>query len=69
MKARNLIKADLMGKSDPYAVLKFGKQKEKTNTIKNTLEPQWDFTTDFKVPDGDANTLREDIIFVLYLTY
>ena len=58
VKGRNLVKADIMGKSDPYAVLKFGKQKEKTNTIKNTLEPQWDFSTNFKVPDGDANTLR-----------
>ena len=58
IKAKNLMKTDLTGKSDPYAVLKFGKQKEKTNTIKNTLEPQWDFSTNFKVPDGDANTLR-----------
>lgn len=62
VKGRNLVKADIMGKSDPYAVLKFGRQKEKTNTIKNTLEPQWDFSTDFKVPDGDANSLREAIM-------
>ena len=62
VKARNLVKADIMGKSDPYAVLKFGKQKERTNTIKNTLEPQWDFSTDFKVPDGDANVLRNVIM-------
>jgi hypothetical protein len=58
VKARDLVKADIMGKSDPYAVLKFGRQKDKTNTIKNTLEPQWDFGTNFKVPDGDAKTLR-----------
>ncbi len=61
IKAKNLVKADLMGKSDPYAVLKFGKQKEKTNTIKNTLEPQWDFSTDFKVPDGNSDTLLVEV--------
>jgi hypothetical protein len=61
IKAKNLVKADLMGKSDPYAVLKFGKQKEKTNTIKNTLEPQWDFSTDFKVPDGNCDTLLVEV--------
>ena len=61
VKARHLVKADIMGKSDPYAVLKYGRQKERTNTIKNTLEPQWEFATNFKVPDGDANTLRLEI--------
>ena len=61
IKAKNLIKADIMGKSDPYAVLKFGKQKEKTNVIKNTLDPQWDFHTNFKVPDGEADTLLIEV--------
>ena len=41
IKAKDLIKADLIGKSDPYAILKYGKQLQKTKTIKNTLEPQW----------------------------
>ncbi len=61
IKAKNLIKADLTGKSDPYAVLKFGKQSDKTNVIKNTLEPQWDFDTSFKVPDGDADKLLVEV--------
>ena len=50
-----------MGKSDPYAVLKFGKQKDKTNTIKNTLEPQWDHHAEFKLPDGNANKLLVEV--------
>jgi Ca2+-dependent lipid-binding protein len=61
IKAKNLMKTDITGKSDPYAVLRFGKQKEKTNTIKNTLEPQWDFSTDFKVPDGTADKLLVEV--------
>ena len=35
--ARQLIKADLIGKSDPYAVLKLGSQIGKTKTINNSL--------------------------------
>ena len=53
IKARNLENADRNGKSDPYAVLKFGKQKAKTNTVRNTQNPQWDFSTEFDVPDGE----------------
>ncbi len=36
MKAENLMKRDMLGKSDPYAVLKYGQQVVKTNTVKNT---------------------------------
>ena len=61
VKARNLIKADIMGKSDPYAVLKFGKQKEKTNTLKNTLEPQWDHQAVFNVPDSGADKILVEV--------
>ncbi len=35
--ARQLVKADLIGKSDPYAVLKLGAQTGRTKTINNTL--------------------------------
>ena len=36
LKAENLMKKDLMGKSDPYAVLKYGQQVVKTSTVNNT---------------------------------
>ena len=32
IKAKELLKADVVGKSDPYAVIKYGKQKFKTPT-------------------------------------
>ena len=57
VKARGLAKADLIGKSDPYAVLVYGKQQLKTPVIKNTLEPQWDFTAEFKIPDDGDETI------------
>ena len=61
VKAKDLNNEDKKGKSDPYGVLKYGKQKAKTNTIKNTLNPQWNFSTDFNVPDGDDNTIDIEI--------
>jgi Ca2+-dependent lipid-binding protein len=39
IKATKLIKSDLIGKSDPYAVLKFGQQIVKTQTINNSQVP------------------------------
>ena len=33
VKANKLVKSDLIGKSDPYAVLKYGQQTAKTHTI------------------------------------
>ena len=61
VKARGLAKADLIGKSDPYAVLVYGKQQKKTPVIKNTLEPQWDFTAEFQIPDEDDETIYLEV--------
>ena len=36
VKANKLVKSDLIGKSDPYAVLKYGQQTAKTHTINNS---------------------------------
>ena len=36
VKASKLVKSDLIGKSDPYAVLKYGQQTAKTHTINNS---------------------------------
>ncbi len=36
VKGKSLIKSDLIGKSDPYAVIELGKQTGKTHVINNT---------------------------------
>ena len=56
IKAKDLIKADMIGKSDPYAVLKYGNQKDKTKVVKNTQDPQWDHSADFSM-DPTANDI------------
>ena len=57
IKAKNLIKSDLIGKSDPYAVLKYGDQSDKTNIVKNSLNPQWDHSSNFDMDLGDNTDL------------
>ena len=41
IKAQGLHSADLFGKSDPYAFLEIGNDREKTHTEYNTLAPEW----------------------------
>ena len=57
VKAKNLIKSDMIGKSDPYAVLKYADQTDKTPVIKNTQNPQWDHPSDFVMNHGDPSNL------------
>ena len=55
IKAKNLIKTDMIGKSDPYAVLKYADQIDKTPVVKNSQNPQWDHPSDFAM-DERSNT-------------
>ena len=52
MKARDLMKTDMIGKSDPYAVLKYDNQQDKTPTVKNTQNPEWNHSSDFDRASG-----------------
>ena len=53
IRAKDLIKTDMIGKSDPYAVLKYSDQQDKTPVVKNTQNPKWDHSSDF---DADFNS-------------
>ena len=68
IKARNLIKTDIIGKSDPYAILTYGGQSFKTDTIKNTQEPEWNCQVDFKVPDGNDDAIKITTVSYTHLT-
>ena len=58
IKANDLVKSDLVGKSDTYALVKYSTQEYKTSTTKNSQNPQRDFPADFDVPDGGDNHKR-----------
>ena len=57
VKAKNLIKSDMIGKSDPYAVLKYADQMDKTDVVKNNQNPQWDHSSDFAMDLRDPANL------------
>ena len=51
VRARGLRKADFMGKSDPYVELTFlSQQLQKSTTKKQTLDPMWNETFEFRGP-------------------
>ena len=53
--ARDLIKADFAGLSDPYAVIRMpGQSQKRTSTQKKTLNPDWDEKLEF---DCDLQTV------------
>lgn len=47
----------MIGKSDPYAVLKYARQVDKTDTVKNSQAPQWDHSSDFKLDLENPNLM------------
>eukprot|EP01116_Phalansterium_solitarium_P012847 TRINITY_DN2951_c0_g2_i2.p1 TRINITY_DN2951_c0_g2~~TRINITY_DN2951_c0_g2_i2.p1 ORF type:complete len:507 (-),score=184.52 TRINITY_DN2951_c0_g2_i2:83-1603(-) len=51
VEARHLIALDKNGKSDPYCTVTFGTHKEKTKSLKKTLEPAWHETFTFPLDD------------------
>ena len=54
--AKDLVKEDIMGKSDPYAVVTYSDDKVKTKTVKNNQNPEWGFETDIPIdPNGPTN--------------
>ena len=57
VKAKNLVKTDMIGKSDPYAVLKYADQMDKTDVVKNSQNPQWDHSSDFALDLRDPANL------------
>ena len=61
IKAKDLVKSDLIGKSDPYAVIKYGTQKDKTPVVKNSQNPEWNHTTELKVPEDGANKISLEV--------
>lgn len=55
---RDLVKADIIGKSDPYVVAVLGRQRFKTKVIPNSLNPDFNETFMFSWNGSDALTLH-----------
>eukprot|EP01156_Anaeramoeba_ignava_P002757 Anaeramoba_ignava/a219449_53.p1 GENE.a219449_53~~a219449_53.p1 ORF type:complete len:533 (+),score=174.37 a219449_53:6-1604(+) len=61
IEAKNLLSADSNGKSDPYCKVFYGKKKQKTKTIKKTLDPVWNEKLKF-----EKMKLDSDLEFEVY---
>jgi len=61
VQAKDLIKADMIGKSDPYAVVTYGDEQIKTETVKNNLNPNWDFRADIPYNPNYSDSLKIEI--------
>eukprot|EP01080_Neovahlkampfia_damariscottae_P007105 gene7105-11268_t len=59
--ANDLKASDLNGKSDPYCVLYCGKEKERTKTINNSCNPNWNEYFIMEVHD-----LEDPVLFKVY---
>ena len=57
IRAKDLIKTDMIGKSDPYAVLKYLDQQDNAPVVKNTQNPKWDHSSDFAADFNNSEKL------------
>ncbi|KAL3700745.1 hypothetical protein R1sor_018767 [Riccia sorocarpa] len=57
VKAHHLKNKDLLGKSDPYVMLRVGDSTRQTKTIMNNLNPEWNETLNIPVDDPDTESL------------
>merc|ERR1712233_127481 len=55
-KARNLENKDILGKSDPYIHVRFGSKEVRSSTVDNTLNPEWQFHTEFAMDDSSPSS-------------
>ena len=58
-KATNIEKKGLVGKADPYVVVKYVNQNEKSPTVNNDHNPVWHFTSSFKIDPSDKEVSIE----------
>merc|ERR1712037_471915 len=57
-KARNLENKDSLGKSDPYIHVRFGSKEARSSTVDNTLNPEWQFHTEFVTDDTSPSSVE-----------
>merc|ERR1712223_1091118 len=50
-KTADLVNQEIMGKSDPYVIIKFRGQEFRSHTVRNTINPEWNFSTDLVISE------------------
>merc|ERR1712106_111857 len=60
-KAVELVNQDRFGKSDPYVIVKYRDKEFRSKTINNTLEPAWNFTSEFDIVEIDDSPIDIEV--------
>eukprot|EP00092_Neocalanus_flemingeri_P064404 GFUD01078159.1.p1 GENE.GFUD01078159.1~~GFUD01078159.1.p1 ORF type:complete len:1135 (-),score=294.37 GFUD01078159.1:524-3928(-) len=61
-RAEDLVDKDIGGKSDPYVVIRYAGQKNKSKHVKGNLNPELDFTTGYVTEDNGPSDLSIEIM-------
>merc|ERR1711981_1392089 len=61
--ACELVNKDMIGKSDPFVKIKFNGQEFKSKKVRNSLNPEWNFSANL---DVDASKEHGDIILEVF---
>jgi len=56
-RAEDLMDLDIAGKSDPYVIIKYAGQKNKSKKVESNLNPEFEFTTGYVTEEGGPNEL------------
>merc|ERR1712106_810947 len=62
-KASELVNKDMIGKSDPFLKMKFRDQELKSRKVRNSLEPEWNFSANLIISSSNENS---DIVLEVY---
>ena len=62
-KASDIEKKGLVGKADPYVVLTYGTQNEKSATVNNNHNPVWHVTGYFDVEENSSSEVTFDVFY------
>jgi len=60
-KASELVNNDRIGKSDPYVKIRHGDTEFRSKTIQNTLEPEWNFSCKFDIPNLEEQYIHINV--------
>ena len=60
-KAKDIEKKGFVGKADPYVLLTYGIQKEKSTTVNNNQNPVWQITGYFDVEEQSSNEITIEV--------
>merc|ERR1711892_1408631 len=60
-RASQLVNNDKIGKSDPYVKITYRDEEFRSKTVKNTLDPEWNFSCEIDIPDQEEKYIHINV--------